>query len=135
MSIRFAEIDNTVMKRDVDFIRELLMKFAEDERLSGQRLVLYNTPADIGFPDRSAEEIAYHVKMLIDQGFLEGSYGSLPIPGVTMVTWDGHEFLDDIRDDTIWNKTKERIKGLPGIGLDLIWKIAEAELKAKLGLP
>jgi len=43
--------------------------------------------------------------------------------------------LDDIRDPDIWQKTKERAKGLISVGLTLIWEIAKAEIKTKLGLP
>jgi hypothetical protein len=43
--------------------------------------------------------------------------------------------VDDIRDDTIWGKTKERTRGLARIGIELIWELAKAEIKAKLGLP
>ena len=30
--------------------------------------------------------------------------------GVGRLTWEGHEFLDQIRDDTVWNNTKKTIK-------------------------
>ena len=41
------------------------------------------------------------------------------------LTWEGHEFLDKIRSDTIWNKTKDVIAkhGLPMV-IDVVKDIA-----------
>ena len=43
------------------------------------------------------------------------------------MTWEGHDFLDKIREDTIWNKTKGLIKNkaLP-MTLDVVKEIASA---------
>lgn len=54
---------------------------------------------------------------------------------VTALTWKGHEFLDDIRDPDIWQKTKERAGSLASVGIAFVWEIAKAEIKTKLGLP
>jgi len=51
------------------------------------------------------------------------------------LTWEGHEFLDDIRDQGIWNKTKERLKDIPSASIPVIVEIAKAEIKKRLGLP
>jgi hypothetical protein len=57
--------------------------------------------------------------------------------GITFagLTWKGHEFLDDIRDPGVWQKTKERTKGVASVGVGFLWEIAKAEVRAKLGLP
>ena len=43
------------------------------------------------------------------------------------MTWEGHEFLDKIREDTVWNKTKDLItkKGLPMV-LDVVKEISQS---------
>ncbi len=54
------------------------------------------------------------------------------------LTWDGHEFLDAIRGDTIWQKTKNSFvsKGL-SMTLDLVKSvavdIASASVKSTIG--
>ena len=91
-------------------------------------------PSDLGITNHSLEEVAYHVTMLVEDGFVKGNVaGEMPV--ISKLTWQGHEFLDDIRDQDIWDKTKERAKGLASVGLTLIWEIAKAEIKMKLGLP
>jgi hypothetical protein len=57
-----------------------------------------------------------------------------PMPAISRMTWEGHEFLDNIRDAGVWAKTKERLKGIPGIDLAVIAEIAKAEINKKLGL-
>jgi hypothetical protein len=119
------------MKRDLDYIRELLLAIEADSRLDGTGLVHFAPSSDSG---RSCEELAYHLTLLIEAGFLKGEPTG-QIPMISRLTWDGHEFLDDIRDPEIWGKTKERAKTVAGLGLQFVWEIAKAEIKTKLGLP
>ena len=39
-------------------------------------------------------------------------YGNNRIYGFSVgsLTWEGHDFIDKIREDTFWNNTKEKIK-------------------------
>ncbi|MFZ1073703.1 MAG: DUF2513 domain-containing protein [Verrucomicrobiia bacterium] len=50
-------------------------------------------------------------------------------------TWDGHEFLDAARNDTIWRKAGEQIKksGVD-VTLSLLKEILNQILKQSLGL-
>jgi hypothetical protein len=59
----------------------------------------------------------------------------MQMPIISRLTWEGHEFLDDIRDPEIWRKTKDRAKSVAGAGLSLLWEIAKAEIKTKPSLP
>jgi len=64
--------------------------------------------------------IKYHLVLLYDAGFLrcepEKSTTSDRVIQVIPfdLTWDGHEFLDKIKNETIWKKVKDTIvqKGL-----------------------
>ncbi len=123
------------MQRDMDLTRELLLKIDADQQLDGTRWVHYDTPEEMGIHGHTAEEVGYHLTMLIEEGFIKGKAGLMQLmPVINKMTWKGHEFLDDIRDDTIWGKTKERAKGLSGVGVALMWELAKAEIKLKLGL-
>ena len=119
----------------MDLTRVLLLKIEADKRLDGTRWIRFDTPNEIGVDGYSMEEISYHLTMLIDGGFVKGREGTVANPTINKLTWQGHELLDDIRDDTIWGKTKERAKGLGSVGIALMWELAKAELKLKLHLP
>jgi hypothetical protein len=118
------------MKRDMDLVRDLLIEMDNDPQLDGLRWV---PGENIAIKDHSAEEIAYHLSMLIEAGYVAGKT-TMNMPVINKLTWQGHELLDDIRDPDIWTKTKERAKGVAGIGVTLIWEIAKGELKKKLGI-
>jgi hypothetical protein len=52
------------------------------------------------------------------------------------LTWDGHDFLQTMRDDTIWKKAKEQVLK-PGASwsFEILKEWAKHELKQKFGLP
>jgi hypothetical protein len=121
------------MQRDMDLIRDLLVNIAEDLRFDGTRWFSPNKADDFGVTNHSVEEVAYHLTLLIEAEYLDGKAG-MGVPAISRLTWDGHEFLDNIRDTSVWEKTKERLQGIPGVALSVVAAIAEAEIKKRLGL-
>lgn len=110
------------MKRDMDLCRLILFKI-EDEFKS---TALFNLQIE-GY---DMEVIAYHCDLVFEAGLIK-SYNptfagdSLYAFSVGPLTWEGHDFLDKIMEDTIWNKTKKiaKEKMLP-LTLDVIKTIA-----------
>ena len=99
------------MKRDMDLCRKILFAIeASDE------LVIYGLDIE-GY---SSTQIAYHCKLLYEAGLIS-DYGAMSSDdeisefGVGQLSWDGHDYLEKIRDDTTWNKIKAYIteKALP----------------------
>ncbi len=93
------------MKRDMDLVRLILLeieKSGEDPR-SAIRLQLQNY---------TSEQVSYHVMILNDAGLIEAynlsTLGTGSIWRPKRLTWSGHEFLDAARNDSIWNKAKEK---------------------------
>ncbi|MGQ7287241.1 DUF2513 domain-containing protein [Vreelandella venusta] len=92
------------MKRNFELIRDLLFYF---ESKSDSAAI--ENPEVEGF-DKS--DIMYHLRLLHDAGFLRCEVISTKSSNRTIwvvpfeLTWDGHEFLDQIRADTIWAKIK-----------------------------
>lgn len=126
--IAFPERENAV-ERDMDLIRDLLLMVEANPEMDGTHEFQFASGA---FPDRSPEEVSYHLKKLIEAGFLHGNQHTAL---VSSLTWNGHEFLDNIKDPGIWGKTKKQLSGLPGVALTVVAQIAQAEIKKHLGLP
>jgi hypothetical protein len=122
------------MKRDMDLIRDLLLYIEEDPIFDGARWMTPGTPSEIGVPGRSLEEVAYHLTLMIEASLVRGQWGS-PMPMVSRLTWEGHEFLDNIRDKGIWSATKKKIGGLQSVAMSVLVEVAKAEVKKHLGLP
>jgi len=120
------------MKRDMDLVRDLLMYIENDPTFDGQSWQNLELPDEM-YDKHRTEEIAYHVGLLIEAGFIRGQLGATA-PTISKLTWNGHEFLDNIKDRDIWHKAKQRIKGLPGVALTVVAEIAKEEIRKKLGL-
>ncbi len=100
------------MKRDMELIRKILFKIEDTVDNTAKH--------NLTIEGYTMEQVAYHCAILYEGGYIYGykpQYGSNNIYSfcVGRLTWEGHDFLDKIREDTIWNKTKETIKekGLP----------------------
>lgn len=86
------------MKRDIDLIREILLRIEADESLE----------AVDGY---SSKQVGYHVSLLDGAGLLtQEIYSSVwmnhPMLDGIRLTWSGHEFLDSSRSKTMWEKAK-----------------------------
>lgn len=99
------------MKRNWDLIRKILFKAEETQPPNQLRLK--------DFPDDDEYEITYHVQVLTDAGLIDASIcGTTSLEPndfiLRRLTWNGHEFLESIKNDSIWNKIKDtfRKKGI-----------------------
>ncbi len=116
------------MKRDMDLVRKILLSIEEQY----EDVALYDFKID-GYDMKT---VAYHCNILYTGGFIEdfaGNYSDNEICdfAISGLTWEGHEFLDIIRNDEVWNKTKDTIKQkkLP-YALDIFRDIAKAIVSA-----
>lgn len=114
------------MKRDDDYIRELLLEAEESARANILATTYMNA-------DEDTLKRFMHAKWLADAGlFLEEK------KGVFRITNQGHDYLAAIRSDTVWNKTKESAQVVGGVTLGMMKEIAVGYARqelAKLGIP
>lgn len=121
------------MERDMNLVREILA-WAKKQEHGG----FNNNPQIDGYSD---EEVGYHVYLMNQAGLVNAcdttSQGdNSPNALLLNITWDGYEFLDAAKDDTIWEKAKNTIfKTSSGITFDLLLEWLKAEGRQKLGLP
>ena len=112
------------MKRDMDLCRSILFEIEEKY----VDVALFN----LQIPEFTMEQVAYHCKILHDAGLISAydarfSDNHIDFFAVGSLTWEGHEFLDKIRQDTIWNRTKEVItkQGLP-MAIDVVKQVTQS---------
>jgi hypothetical protein len=92
------------MKRDLELIRKLLFFFEAKQ-----------SPEPVEAPQLEGYDevtIKYHLVLMCDANLLRCE----PIKSTTSdriiyvipfeLTWDGHEFLDKVRSETVWGKIK-----------------------------
>jgi hypothetical protein len=114
------------MKRDMDLIRELLLWAEEPSDDADKASDLANAVAATG---REPAECFYNLTLLLDAGFIIGK----PLLGddfyVQRMTWQGHEFLDAVRDDGTWKKTKEGAQQVGSWTVGLLMDLAKGYAK------
>lgn len=107
------------MRRDVEVLRALLF---EIESADGDYMLMQTT---LPYEERVLE---YHFSQLEQMGLLSGA-GSMMSEGEFCdgLTPDGHDLIDQIREDTRWNRLKStaieagKVVGVPWL-LSLIGK-------------
>lgn len=122
------------MKRDMDLVRELLLRLEPIPVRPGATL-LYGHHPDLQVEGFTPPEINYHLELLRDAKLIRGSKDQPRLgSGIKFesLTWAGHDFLDSVRSPQVWTKTKEGAEAAGGFTLDLIRDLAKSILKQKL---
>ncbi|WP_027407630.1 DUF2513 domain-containing protein [Anaerovibrio sp. RM50] len=114
------------MRLNHDLIRTLLL-FIEEISDGQNNFLIESIPSE--FPAEEPIAVTYHIKYLRDAGLIEAIRGY-----IIDITPQGREYLDSIRDDSIWNNTKEKIKPFGNVALDIISSVAKSYLLSKLGI-
>lgn len=119
------------MKRDMDLVRRILLEVADMEW--GYAL---GSMEDEGI---DAATFGMHVIWLKEAGLVtaaiqEYQSGEPPRVLISRLTWAGCEFVDAIRDDTLWNKAKANVLKP---GMSFTFDVLKEWLKTEIaqGLP
>ncbi|MCP5007735.1 MAG: DUF2513 domain-containing protein [Planctomycetes bacterium] len=97
------------MKRDWELIRAILLRLEESNRPNA-------VVKASAFPDIPEQEVNYNISLLRNDGYIEASIleskpgGGIYAATAQRLTNHGHDLLDSIRKDSVWDKIKEKFK-------------------------
>ena len=120
------------MKLNLDCIREILLQMEE---------IPYNGFLEIeslhaALSTYSEDEIMYSVQKLIEADFITAvttkGWGETYINGVKDITFEGHQFLANIREDNNWKQIKSISSNIVFAGLKIITAISEGVATAAI---
>ncbi len=118
------------MKLDLDCIRDILLFVETNQRFKSSRLL---RPIDLdelitGLPSYDPDLVLYTCQKLDEGGFLVfyEHYASdcLYDSGVSEITFKGHEFLETLRREDVYKKTKSIISKVGSFTLDFVKDVA-----------
>lgn len=123
------------MKYDLDCVRDIL--FTVESMEYGKEIKI----ADLikALPKYTEEELSYNCFKLLEAGFISClTTQYLDPPGIIIVcikdiTFRGHDFLGNVRDNTVWRKTKAAAGKFGQITLHMIGSIAKEIILATIG--
>ena len=129
------------MKRDMDLIRELLLKLEALPLRPGEMVTgLTGHDKEVAVEGYEPDQITHHLRMLREGDLIE-SPGSQPTDGgITFrsLTWEGRDFLDSVRDPEVWKRTKDGASKMGtwtfGLIKDMATAYAKHVAKERLGL-
>ena len=115
------------MRRDSDLIRAILLAVESDERCDV--LIIPK------LPDYSDEALDFHTRLLVERGFL-ATYFPDRARGqpwaCIRLTWEGYDFLDNIRDPAVWRKVKHSAVKVGSWSIETLAAIAKALIVARV---
>ncbi|WP_297711076.1 DUF2513 domain-containing protein [Dysosmobacter sp.] len=88
-------------------------------------------------PQYSEDELVYTCLKLDEAGYLNAQFdqylgGHLVLCWIESMTFNGHEFLDTIRDDTNWGKVKDTAKKAGVFSMKALGQIAQGVAQAAI---
>ena len=117
------------MKLNPDCVRDLLL-YVEAQPPGAEITLSVALPAPLS--RYSFPEIEYHAKQCDLSGYLIGCrpniLGEIKVVGLSP---SGHQFLENVRPDTVWEKTKSTAAKVGSFSLDFLSKVA-ASVTAEL---
>ena len=126
------------MKRDMDFIRNLLLQIEggkdQFDLLSPEEAESLGVTQEQDFPSREeVEKLRVHLTLLEEAGLIRDltptSGGAVYANGLT---WSGYDFLDSVRNPEIWSKTQEATAKVGSLTFSILKDVAVAYAKAKI---
>lgn len=123
------------MRRDYELVRSVMLEL---EAIPPGQAV---NGSVLSRADRDDATLAEHLVLLIQEQMLEGkAYTTFDGLGpdqiiIIRVTWKGHEFLDAVREERVWNIVKTKLANVGGRAtFEIITQLGSAALKGFLGL-
>ena len=78
------------VKRGMDLVRNILLGVEADPRLDGNGEMQPHSAEEFGVESCPNNELAYHLALLIDAGYLDGYTLVNDMPVIKRMTWEGH---------------------------------------------
>lgn len=124
------------MQLDHDFVRKVLLKIESCNNPGG--LGTQDLKSLMNDNDKSFNELAYTIQILVE-GDLVSSKVSWANNRPTYIhpvnlTFKGHEYLDNIRDNKIWTETKKATSKLASVSIDIMSQVATNLISRSLGI-
>ena len=123
----------TQMKRDMDLVREILIAIecSEDGNLNFDAL------------EYERQQVYLHIELMKEHGLVDaviipdddGPEHEILMCKIERLTWDGHDFLDKIRNESIWEQAKSKcFNETGGLSIDFLKIFLIDVAKNKIGI-
>jgi hypothetical protein len=124
------------MKRDMDLVREILLALEKHP-------TTVSNPEELRLEAADKDELWHNFNILEDAGFITftiirswrgGGFvrEEYETKGPYRLTWQGHEFIDTIRDPELWSKTKAGADAVKSWSTETLKEIGKGLIKRQI---
>lgn len=131
------------MKLNHDCIRDLLLYLEENLNLGSFLNISSEFNEDV-LSSYSANDLIYTAQKLLEANYINAEImhfmgTNIPSVRIRSITYQGHQFLDNIRDDGVWKETKKIASKVSSASIKILSDIAAQVisniLSKQMGLP
>jgi hypothetical protein len=129
--IEVEKLSVNIMKRDLELIRQLMLAIElRDTRFGAE---------SIEIDGYDSSQINYHLELMIEAKLVDGivinqTFNRFAII-IEKLSWEGCNFLDDARNESVWQKTMEIVKDKGGsVSVGVLIQLLASVAKQLVGL-
>ena len=130
------------MKRDMGLIRRMLLTIEEHQDPLDDSRMAQSFIYTLEGANHSESEIDYNLVLLFEAGLVKGNLERVMSGNVYAfiegLTWEGHDFLDAIRQDAVWQGVQEKAQkaglNVTNLAIDVVKNLAVSVAKELLNL-
>ncbi len=128
------------MKLNHDYVRDILLYIEEnldyedkDSETPYRHKIITDSElmTDDIFKKHNKQELSNALELMIKKDYIEVtddsniSNGVMYIAKIIGLTWKGHELLDNVRDNTVWNAVKKKAFKFGGVSLSALFNCSK----------
>ena len=126
------------MKLNYDCIRDVLL-YLEDNLTINNSIAFPSDIKESLLLKYSKDDLLYTVQILLNKKLILGddnfNYATgMYTANIESLSFDGHSFLDNIRDNQVWSKSKKILSAFKSVSIEIISQVATNVIYKKLGL-
>lgn len=116
------------MKLNIECVRDVMLTSEEETDLSNEALNIDSLVTMPRLKNYREDDIVYTIKKLKEANYIEAGvmiHSEGHFARIKHLTYEGHLFLDNVRDDRIWKKAKkEASKISSSVSINILSNIA-----------
>lgn len=120
------------MRLNYDCVRDILLYIEDNTDYENDYVSSDELLTNLSYDKNT---LFYHLDMISQAELVNDVFYAEDEPQeVSRLSWEGHQYLDNIRDNGIWKIVKEKTNCVGSLSLKLLIPLAESVIKQKLGL-
>lgn len=126
-----------MMELDHECIRDILLSIEElDYTVDGTSKNDFENTKRLS--NYSSKQILYTLKKLSDAGYIKATFARgeafFAFYNINSMTLEGHQLLEDIKDEKVWTETKKQASKLSSVSIPVLQNLATKVASNILGL-